>query len=183
MFEAFAMTLIECEMPVSNAAKILKVFSHRLWRIFNFWIGQARSGIDLSELQKIGVNETSSKRGHDYVTLAVDLDKRRVIFGCPGKDETTIEQLGNYLKNKGLEPHDITHFSIDMSPAFISGIQKQFPVSNIVYDRFHIKKQLNECMDVLRKLERKEHEILKGHKYTFLKKKQESVRKAKTSQV
>jgi transposase len=170
LFEAFAMTLIECEMPVTSAAKILKVWSPRLWRVFDYWIGRARSTVDLSGLNKIGIDETSSKRGHNYVMLSVDLDKRRVIFACPGKDESTVEQLRHYLKNKSIETKNITHFSIDMSPAFIAGIGKYFPNSAIVYDRFHLKKLLNESMDTLRKLERKEHELLKGHKYTFLKK-------------
>ena len=170
LFEAFAMTLIECEMPVSSAAKILKVWAPRLWRIFDFWIGQARTKVDLAGLNKIGIDETSAKRGHDYVMLSADLDKKRVVFACPGKDESTIEQLCNYLRTKGIEPEAISHFSIDMSPAFIAGIQKQFPDSAIVYDRFHVKKLLNESMDTLRKLERGEHELLKGHKYTFLKK-------------
>lgn len=170
LFEAFAMGLIECEMPVNRAAKILKVWAPRLWRIFNFWTGQARSKVDLAGLNKLGIDETSTKRGHNYVTLSVDLDKKRVIFACPGKDESTIEQLRIYLETKGIEPKTISHFSIDMSPAFIAGIGEQFPDSAIVYDRFHVKKLLNESMDTLRKLERKEHELLKGHKYTFLKK-------------
>jgi len=170
LFEAFAMTLIECEMSVSSAAKILKVWAPRLWRIFDFWIGKARTKVDLAGLNKIGIDETSAKRGHDYVMLSADLDKKRVIFACPGKDESTIEQLCNYLRTKGIESEDVSHFSIDMSPAFIAGIQKQFPDSAIVYDRFHVKKLLNESMDTLRKLERGEHELLKGHKYTFLKK-------------
>jgi transposase len=170
LFEAFAMSLIECEMPVSNAAKILKVCAPRLWRIFNYWIGCARQKVDLAGLYKIGIDETSTRRGHNYVMLSVDLDKKRVVFACPGKDERTIEQLCNYLETKGIKPKDISHFSIDMSPAFISGIVNHFPDSAVVFDRFHLKKLLNECMDNLRKLERQEHEQLKGHKYTFLKK-------------
>jgi len=170
LFEAFAMALIESEMPVNKAAKILKIWAPRLWRIFAYWIGQARSKVDLAGLNKIGMDETSTKKGHNYVMLSADLDKKRVIYACPGKDEATVEKLHHYLETKKIKPNDISHFSIDMSPAFIAGIEKQFPNSAIVYDRFHIKKLLNESMDKLRKLERREHELLKGHKYTFLKK-------------
>ena len=98
LFEAFAMTLIENEMPINSAAQILKVWAPRLWRLFDYWVEQARSKIDLSGLQKIGIDETSSRRGHKYVTLSVDIDKRRVIFACPGKDEETSTKLHNYLK-------------------------------------------------------------------------------------
>ncbi|KAF3977681.1 MAG: transposase [Methylococcales symbiont of Iophon sp. n. MRB-2018] len=37
----------------------------------------------------------------------------------------------------------------------------------MTFDRFHVVKLFNEAMDTVRKQERKEHEQLKGHKYTF----------------
>ena len=59
--------------------------------------------------------------------------------------------------------------SMDMSPSFISGVIEHFPKAEIHFDRFHVVKLLNEAMDKVRQTERKEHEELKGHKYTFLK--------------
>jgi len=170
LFEAFAMALIECEMPVARAAGTLRIQAPRLWRIFSYWVGRALGEKELSGITKIGMDETSFKRGHEYVTLSVDLDKRRVVHVVPGKDETTVAQLRNHLETKGISPDEISHFSIDMSPALIGGIRKAFPQSAVVFDRFHIKKLLNERMDRLRKLERREHEELKGLKYVFLKK-------------
>ena len=170
LFEAFAMALIESEMPVGSAAALLGITAPRLWRIFSFWVGRACAKMDLTGVNKIGMDETSVKRGHNYVMLSVDLDKKRVIHAVPGKDEGTVEQLRNHLETKGIHPHDISHFSIDMSSALISGIRRQFPQSALVFDRFHLKKLLNESMDRLRKLERQEHEQLKGLKYIFLKK-------------
>ena len=175
------MSLIECEMPVGNAAKILKIRAPRLWRIFKYWVRRARSKVNLAGLDNLAVDETSVQRGHDYVTLAADLDKKRVIFACPDRDENTIKKLSNYIKTKDIEPKDISHFSIDMSRSYIAGIQKYFPESAVVFDRFHLKKQLNEGLDKLRKLERKEHELLKGHKYTFLKKQKNLTTSQRTS--
>lgn len=71
--------------------------------------------------------------------------------------------------SKECKIEEITDASIDLSPAFISGIQEHLPNAKITFDRFHVKKLLNEAMDTVRKNERKEHEILKNHKYTFLK--------------
>jgi len=56
-----------------------------------------------------------------------------------------------------------------MSPSFISGISENFPNAQITFDKFHINKIINEAMDSLRKMERKESAELKGHKYIFLK--------------
>jgi len=169
LFEAFAMLLIENEMPVNKAAGILHVYSHRLWTIFNHWIGRAFSKNDLSTIEHMGIDETSSRKGHNYVTITVDLKKKRTIFVASGRDETSIKSLSNYLKNKGVCPEQVTRAAIDMSIPYISGLRKYFPDTAIVFDRFHLKKVINKAMDELRKAERRQHTELKGSKYIFLK--------------
>jgi transposase len=169
LFEAFAMSLLENEMPVNKAAVMLKVYPNRIWTVFNYWIGLALQQDQLQELTNFGIDETSARKGHTYVTLAADLDARRVIFACPGKDEQTIDALQNYLTTKQVTPEQINYVSMDMSPAYISGITKYFPQSKIVFDRFHVVKLLNSALDEVRRAERRNHVALKGHKYTFLK--------------
>jgi transposase len=60
---------------------------------------------------------------------------------------------------------------IDMSPAFIAGCVEHLPESQKTFDKFHVVKEVNKVIDELRQIERKGNELLKGHKYTFLKKK------------
>lgn len=43
LFETFSMLLIENEMSVNKAAKIMSVYPNRLWTIFNHWILRAHS--------------------------------------------------------------------------------------------------------------------------------------------
>ncbi len=121
------------------------------------------------EIPPVYSAETSRQKGQTYITVDVDLEARRVLHVVKGKDANTIKEIKNYLENKGVRPEQIKQTSIDLSPAFISGIIKHFPVANITFDRFHVVTLLNEAMDDVRKQERKEHEQLKGHKYTFLK--------------
>ena len=169
LFEAFALCLVESEMPVKRAASVLKVYPQRVWKVFNYWIERAQKKDDQSQVETLGVDETSSKKGHAYVTLAADMQKRRVLFATPGKGAETMTQLAAHLKSKNVKPEQIKKICIDMSPAFISGVQKEFPAADIVFDRFHVNKMLNEAMDEVRRRERAEHEALKRHKYTFLK--------------
>jgi transposase len=169
LFEAFAMLLIENEMPVNKTASVMNVYAHRLWTVFNYWIGLAFSKDDPSDIKQMGIDETSARKGHNYVTITVDLKKSRTVFVSPGKDEKTIETLCNYLNNKGVDPKQITHAAIDMSIPYISGLTKYFPDTAIVFDRFHLKKVVNNAMDELRKAERRQHTELKGSKYIFLK--------------
>jgi transposase len=169
LFEAFSMCLIESEMPVNKAANIMHVYPQRLWTIFNYWIKRAFQNDDQTGIECIGIDETSRKRGHSYVTINVDLEKKRVIYACKGKDEKTVDKLKAHLEGKGVLPEQIKHISMDMSPAFISGVTRNFPQAAIVFDHFHITKMLNEAVDEVRKQESRIHKAIKGHKYTFLK--------------
>jgi transposase len=168
LFEAFAMLLIEYEMPVSKVASTLRVVSHRLWRVFSYWVNDAVGKDVLAGVTTIGIDETSSKKGHNYVTVCADLTTRRVIHVCEGKDSSTVSDIAKSLTNKGGDVAAIKHVAIDMSPAFISGVVEHLPNAQIVFDKFHIMAKLGTAMDDLRLGERKEFEELKGHKYSVL---------------
>lgn len=171
LFEAFSMLLIESEMPVNKAAKVLQVYPNRIWNIFNYWVSIAHNEDVIDELDKVGFDETSVKKGHNYVTTLVDLEERRVLYVTPGKGSDCIEKSVNYLKEKKVDIDKINQVCIDMSPSFISGCINHLPNAAITFDKFHVMKEVNKAMDELRQLERKGNDMLKGHKYTFLKNK------------
>jgi transposase len=169
LFEALSMALIEKEMPVNKVGHLLKENPHRIWTIFNHWIKLAYQADDPSSVTQLGFDETSRRKGHKYVTVAVDLEQRRVIHVVEGKDAKTFEEIKDYLVLKNVEPEQIAQVSIDLSPAFISGIKNNFPQAEITFDRFHVVKLLTDAMNKVRQQERLEHNKLKGHKYTFFK--------------
>lgn len=49
----------------------------------------------------------------------------------------------------------IKQVSIDMSPAYISGVIEQLPQAKITFDKFHVTALLSKAMDELRKAVRK----------------------------
>jgi transposase len=170
MFEAYAMLLIESEMPVCKVAENMSVTQPRIWRVFDYWIQKAYSEDVLSEVTAIGVDETSRKKGHEYITEFVDLHEHKVVFVTEGKDSKTFESFTEELEEKGGKKENIDLISMDMSPAFIAGAIKYFPDAQLVFDKFHLVKSLNEALDEVRRLERKGNELLKNHRYTILKK-------------
>ena len=86
LFEQAALLLMR-EMPVAAAARIIGVTDKRLWRVLQFYIGKAIDRLDLSDVQAIALDETAAKRGHEYVTVFIDLDavEKPVLFVTPGK--------------------------------------------------------------------------------------------------
>ena len=171
LFEAYSMLLIENEMPVNKVARIVGVYPNRLWNVFSYWISKAHKADKIEKLKSVGFDETSTRKGHNYVTTCVDLDTRRVLFVSKGKGSENINEAVEYLETKSVKAKEIKQVCIDMSPAFISGCINYLPEAAITFDKFHVVKEVRKAMDELRKLERKGNDMLKGHKYTFLKNK------------
>lgn len=169
LFEAYAMLLIEYEMPINKVASTLRIVANRVWRVFNHWVELGVEKDDLSTVTKVGIDDTSSKKGHNYVTVSVDLEKRRVINVSEGRGADAIAELAEVLGAKGGNTQEVSQVAIDMSPAYISGVKEHLPNAQIVFDKFHIVAKLSEAMNELRMAESRGNELLKGHKYTVLK--------------
>jgi transposase len=77
LFEAFSMILVESEMPINKAAECVQETAPLIMRVVNHWVEEAFEDVDLSEVRSIGIDETSSKKGHNYVTVVADIAERR----------------------------------------------------------------------------------------------------------
>lgn len=168
LFEAFVLTLAN-EMPVSQIAELVGEHDTRIWRILHFHILKAYSTKDFSDLTHVGIDETSSRKGHKYVSVFVDMQKSEVVYATPGKDESAIERFSDELERHGANSEQITNVSIDMSPAYIKGATERFKNAEITFDKFHVIKQLNEAIDEIRRTETAVNPCLKGSRYIRLK--------------
>lgn len=168
LFEAYSMLFIEEEMPVSSVSKVTQATVPRIWRVFKYWVNEAYERSDWSEVRRIGVDETSRRKGHCYITQFVDLDTHRTLFAVEGKDSETFGAFKTELQRKGGDPAQIKLISMDMSSAFICGRNEYFPNAEIVFDKFHLVQCLNQALDEVRKAEHKNSDLLKCERFTFL---------------
>jgi len=168
LFEAFIMALAK-EMTVNAIARLVNEHDTRLWRILHHYVEKARSEQDYSDVEKVGVDETSSKRGHNYITTFVDMAQSKVLFATPGKDAGTLTAFQEDLKGHGASPEQIKEACCDMSPAFISGIEETFENTQITFDRFHVMKIINNAVDQVRREEQKDRPELQKSRYVWLK--------------
>lgn len=127
------------------------------------------SELDLSSVKRIAIDETSFRRGHRYVTLFVDVDRKTVLFATEGKGMETTEHFKRHLAEKGVAADAIQEVCCDMSPAFIRGIETYFPQAEITFDKFHVMKLVGEAVDEVRIQEQKQRPELKRTKYIWLK--------------
>ena len=171
LFEAFILQLAK-HMPVNVISKIVGESNYKIWGILEKYIDTTLEENDYSELTAIGVDETSSRKGHNYISLFVDLNKKRTIFIAEGKDSGTIEQFKDDLKAHNGVPENIKDVSCDMSPAFIKGVGEHLPNAEITFDKFHIMKIINGAVDKVRREEQSNNPDLKKSRYVFLKNKE-----------
>ena len=156
-------------MPVKTVADIIGEHDTRIWRVLEHYVQEARSNEDFSNVHSVGVDETSRAKGHNYISVFVDLDESRVIHVCEGRDSGTVTSFKHdYEAYKGLAG-DVANFCCDMSPAFISGIESNFENAAITFDRFHVMKLMNEAVDQVRREEQAHNASLKRTRYIWLK--------------
>ncbi|MCY0887870.1 MAG: ISL3 family transposase [Alicyclobacillaceae bacterium] len=166
-FERWVLQLVK-EMPVKPASRLVREHDTRLWRIVHFYVDQALKKQDLSDVHRIAVDETSSRRGHQYVTVVVDSDTRKVVFATEGKDRQTIQEFSEHLSNHHGTPDQIREYCSDMSAAFLAGMKDQFPSAQQTIDKFHVMKLLGDAVDETRRKEQRSVPELKKTRYLWL---------------
>jgi transposase len=167
LFEAMVMTMVSA-MPVKAVARMVGEHDTRLWRVVHHYVEEARARADASGVTQVAIDETAARRGHDYITLFVDIDQARVLFATEGRDATTIAAFADDLAAHGGDPETIGEVCIDMSPAFIKGVGESLPNAAITFDKFHAVKIINDAVDLVRRAEQKGQGLLRGTRYIWL---------------
>lgn len=160
-------------MTQRAAAELLSMPTSTFSDILHRTISRIRDGHRIRGLKSIGIDEVSYCKGHKYITVVYDLDRSRILWIGKGKARTTIdrffkEALSDYQKKQ------IAWACCDMSETFINAIKEHCPNVQLVLDRFHIVKALNEAMDEVRKeewrsLSKHERQAFKGIRWLLFK--------------
>jgi transposase len=169
LFEALVMALVK-EMSVKAVGGLVGEHDTRIWRIVHHYVDRAVEAQDLSGVERLGIDDTSFRRGQSYVTVFADLDERRAVFVTEGRDQGTVEQFAAFLADRGGKAERISEVCQDMSAAYLAGVCEQLPEAQVTFDRYHVKQKLGEAIDTVRRAEAKEHkELLKNTRYLWLK--------------
>jgi transposase len=168
LFEAFVMTLVK-GMPVATAARLVGEHDTRLWRVIQHYVEEAVARMDLADLRRVAIDETAAKRGHNYITLFVDIDARKVVYVAEGKDADTVARFADHVDDHNSDASRIKEVCIDMSAAYIKGVEHNLTEAEITFDKFHAVKLVNDAVDQVRRAESRERPELKHSRYLWLK--------------
>ena len=149
--ERFAKYIYElCEkMTLKDVAKMALIDWRTAKRIDKKKLRERFRNLKGIAPKRIGVDEIAHEKGHKYLTIVRDLDAGVIWVGEKRKKDTLdqfFEELGKRKSNK------ITVAVIDMWDPYIASI-KENTNAEIVFDKFHIAKKINEAVDSIRKRE------------------------------
>lgn len=169
LFEALVMAMV-AEMPVATLAALVGETDMRVWRIVHHYVDEAVEAQDLEGVERVGIDETSSRRGHEYVSVFADLDERRGVFCVEGRDHETVQAFSLFLETHGGDPERVREVCQDMSEAFLKGTLSYLPAAEVTFDRYHVKSHLSKAVDEVRREEAKhQRDLLKNTRYMWLK--------------
>ena len=168
LFEALVLAMAQ-QMTFSAVAKLVDESWHRIHAICSRYVNLALAEADLSAVTAVAIDETSCRRGHNYLTIAADTDERKVVFVTENKDTKTVADFAADLAAHKGSAEQVRLVSIDMSPAFIKGVADHLPNARITFDKFHVVAHASTAVDKMRRLEQRTDPSLKGLRWTLLK--------------
>ena len=152
LFEALVLRFAAA-MPMAKVAAMTREHDTRIWRVVEHHVNAARDQLDCTGVRWVGMDETSARKGQDYVSIFADLEARRVVFATEGRSAETVARFAADLAEHGGDPKKVTDTSSDMSAAFISGIGAHLPNARMTFDRYHLAAKLSEAIDAVRREE------------------------------
>ncbi len=168
LFEALVLAMAQ-QMTFAAVGKLVDISWHRVHAICSRYVDLAVAEADLSIVHAVAIDETSCRRGHDYLTIAADAEQRRVVFVTEGKDANTIAAFAEELLAHKGTAEQVRSVSIDMSPAYIKGVAEHLPNARITFDKFHVIAHASAALDATRRLEQRTDPSLKGLRWALLK--------------
>lgn len=138
LYEQRVLELLKIHQCQKSVAKELKINTQRVEKIFHDYTTIPFEEYIFEPCENVGVDETSTRKGHNYFTIFVDMQKRKPIDIQDGKGADTIEKF--FYNN--VNPQIVKNISIDMSPSFISGCKNFFSWITPTFDKWHVYKLL-----------------------------------------
>ena len=121
----------------------------------------------------LGIDEISLKKRYKQFALVLsDLERRCVIAVLPGREKTRLEGWLTVLSKE--ERKAIQVVSIDMWSPYRAAVRAKLSHADIVADRFHVMKQLNQRLTQLRRAIQRQadeatQQVLKGSRWLLVK--------------
>jgi transposase len=169
--ERYAIGLLEF-MTVQDVSEHLRMSWHTIKQIDKDYLRKHFSKPRLKDVEYIGIDEFAYQKGHKYNTIVVDLISGDVLYVGEGRSAQTLEPFWKRLHSSGAKAKAV---AMDMWPAYIDAVTSNLKGVRIVYDHFHIVKNMNSSLDKIRRdlcrdeQDLNKRQVIKGKRWLLLK--------------
>jgi transposase len=107
--------------------------------------------VPIPQPQHMSVDEVAWQKWHHYVTNVVDLKEHKVIWNHDGRGKQVLDSFYKALGEEGCKK--IEAVASDGARGYLSSTKENARQAVLVLDHFHVKKYLNDAVDMVRKQE------------------------------
>ena len=155
LMEAFVLRLLQACPNTKKVCELTALGWHTINTIMLKGVERGMLRRSHESIAHVGLDEKSTQRGHSYASILTDIDNSRVLEIVPGRKLQAAKELLGTLSDS--QRAGVKAVAMDMWPAYMGAAKECLPQADIVHDRFHISKHLNEALD---KVRRSEHRTL-----------------------
>lgn len=146
-FEKYVIELMRFA-TIEHTAKFLGVSWNLVKKIHKDHLKRMYQIPDLKSLRYLGVDEFSIRKGHNYMTIFINLETGEIIHAVEGKSMENVTPFLLQLKEHAVQ---LRAMAMDMNAAYASSATTYLPNIDIVFDRFHVIALLNTAIDEIRR--------------------------------
>jgi transposase len=169
LFEAYAALLVKDGMSVSKAGSYVNESYKVIHRIIKSLVVTAMIEQPLEDVRELAVDETSTKKGHNYFTVLTDRKRKKVVGLSEGKSHESMKNALEEMEYRGADKTKVRCITMDMSPSYIGAAKELLSQADIVFDRYHISAQMNKAVDEVRRIDQRNYHGLTKSRYLWLK--------------
>jgi transposase len=171
MMEAFVVRLLQAAANISRVASLIRLDWHTVNAVIARAVERGLAGRAQEPVRNLGLDEKSFARGHNYASVLTDVDRSRVLEVTPGRKLEDAQRVLGSLSPE--QRAGVRAIAMDMWPAYMSAAGTMLVNADIVHDKFHVSKYLNDAVDQVRRAEHKRlraqgDSSLTGTKYDWL---------------
>lgn len=153
LMERLIIDLIQQCSTVIGACRIAGITWDEGWGIMSRAVVRGQARKVPQPIAYIGVDEKAFRKGHRYHTIVCDLERATVEYVA---EERRTESLGGYDDQLTPEQRDaLAGVAMDMWEPYIQATRTRLPGGDarIVFDRFHIMREMTKAVDMVRRQE------------------------------
>jgi transposase len=174
LMERLVIDLIRQCSTVTGACAIAAISWDEAWGIMQRAVARGQARKVAAPVRYVGVDEKAFRKGHVYHTVVCDLTRATVEYVGEGR---STESLAPFYA--GLTPAQrdaLEAVAMDMWDPYIKATRDGLPdgAARIVFDRFHVMRDITTAVDLVRKQEHRGllratgASVLTGTKYLWL---------------